>query len=169
MNWSVRSPLAEELHYWLRWSIPGEEDWHGLAIGLRGDEARVDLNSVLPGDAIVQLIAHDGFFSVYSEPVSIVVPARPTTVAILSPFEHQRVFAGRTLRLFALASGGTIQRINADDYRWLIDGREVGRGPEVFVETPPPGEHRCTLHLELVGETVVEEVSFQTLIAPTAS
>jgi hypothetical protein len=56
--------------------------------------------------------------------------------------------------------------VEADDLRWLVDGREVGRGLEVWTLAPDVGEHRCTLRLEADGERIQRTVVFKTATIP---
>jgi hypothetical protein len=159
-------PQPDHLSYWVRWSDDRGETWNCLATGITETEARFTLEGLPAGSVHLQVVAHDGYFSVASEPVAVTLPTHPPVVSILQPGEGSVHAAGGTLHLWAATTGGAGQVCEPDDYRWLVNGREVGRGLEVWTAAPDAGEHRCTLRLEGDGERIKRTVLFKTVATP---
>jgi hypothetical protein len=168
-RWDVEIASAEEqARFWLRWSDDGGKSWRAFRTGLRGREARVSLAALPPGEALIQLLAHDGFHTSVSEPAAVRVPRRAPEVVVMHPQQGQTYLAGSTLRLWGAARGGDGRRVaDAKAGRWTMDGREVARGLDAWVTAPPPGEHRCTLSLIEGGrEVATRHVTFNTIEVP---
>ena len=128
---------------WLRWSADGTS-WTSLATGLTGTSARLDPGQVPPGEGVIQVVAHDGFFTACSESVPVDVPDPGPSVVILHPVDGSTYRADAALRLWASVVGATPQE--TADAVWSVDGEEVGRGIEAWA-TLDPGEHRIGLSL----------------------
>ena len=167
VRWRPEGPQPDHLSYWVRWSDDRGETWNGLGTGITETEVEFTLEG-LPAESIhLQVVAHDGFFSVASEPVAQTLPTRPPVVSILHPREGSVIAAGGTLHLWAATTGGVGQVYEPDDYRWLVNGREVGRAVEVWTAAPEVGEHRCTLRLEGHCERIQRTVLFKTVTPPS--
>jgi hypothetical protein len=166
VRWRAGGPRPDHLSYWVRWSDDRGETWNCLGTGITETEAGFALEGLPAGSVHLQVVAHDGFFSVASEPVALTLPTHPPIVSILHPREGSAVAAGGTLHLWAATTGGVGQVDEPDDYRWLVDGREVGRGLEVWMTAPDAGEHRCTLRLEGDGERIQRTVPFKAVATP---
>jgi hypothetical protein len=168
-RWDVEAAAAEEqTRFWLRWSDDRGKSWRALRTGLRGREARINLAPLPPGEVMIQLLAHDGFHTSTSEPVSVRVPRRAPEVVVMHPQQGRTYIAGSTLRLWGAARDGGGRRV-ADTRagRWTMDGREIARGLDVWITAPPPGEHRCTLSLVEGGQEVAtRHATFTTIEAP---
>jgi hypothetical protein len=50
-----------------------------------------------------------------------------------------------------------------DAYIWRIDGREVGRGPDIWVDNPGAGQHELRLSVSDRGRTGTARSSFEVL------
>jgi hypothetical protein len=109
------------------------------------------------------VLVHDGFFTSVSEPARVTVAPRAPEVAILHPRDDQTLYAGRTLHLWAAATDAAGEPLPDEACRWSLDGREVGRGKEVWTEAPPAGEHDAVLTVRWSGGEVVRRVLFSTL------
>ena len=65
MSWDPSGGVAE---FWLRWSRDGET-WQSVATGLTDRKTRIPAGQLPAGEGLLQVVAHDGFFSSYSEPL----------------------------------------------------------------------------------------------------
>jgi hypothetical protein len=163
IEWNIQSEVEQDLKAWLQWSPNKGKSWLGLAVGLKGKSAKLDISSLPPGPVLIRLLAHDGFATVISEPLTIRVPKLPPVAVILNPQEDTTFRAGDLLRLWGMASysyGKPIDRVSA---RWLIDGKEMAKGLDDFVMAPPQGQHRCTFIVEAEGKTVEQTIKFRTI------
>lgn len=144
LSWRSSGDVEE---YWLRWSRD-RESWQALATGLLARRARLEAGSVPSGEGWVQLVAHDGFFSSYSEPVRVKLPERGPSVAILHPVAGRSYSWGQAMRLWGSV---TETPSESTEIVWLVDGDEVARGLDTFVSLEP-GDRTVTLR---VGRTEV--------------
>lgn len=154
VRWEVSGEATE---FWLRWSADGET-WHSLATGLTGNEARLEASQLPEGRVLLQLVAHDGFFSTASEPVEVSLPERPPEVAILHPRDGHTYVAGQALRLWAAVSGGSVP---SERSVWLLGDSEFGRGLDTWA-TLEPGQHKLTLRVE--SESGLAEASVAVMV-----
>ncbi|MBI5102423.1 MAG: hypothetical protein HZB33_11380 [Nitrospirae bacterium] len=141
----TESASPETTNYWLLWSEDRGLTWHPLGVNLRGKKLRLDMSALPQGKVVVQLLLHDGFSTAESKRLTVTVPPRRTTIAIQHPQEGQKLIAGRTLRLLGVANGGNGRPLKSAQCRWLIDGKEVAEGLDVYVVAPKAGKHRCTM------------------------
>ena len=162
--WRVRGEMVEG---WLRWSSDGEL-WQSLATGLKGDSAAVDAPFLPPGRVLVQLVAHDGFFSNASTPVVVVVPGRVPDVAIFHPREGHTYLAGQTIRLWCAATHAQGSTVAGERCVWSIDGKEIGRGRDVWIKAPRAGDHVVSLRAADEHGEAETKVAFKTVMAPKA-
>jgi hypothetical protein len=162
LRWSGET-AAERAEAWVQWSADQGRSWRGLATGLTGNEARLELSGVADGEILVRVLVHDGFFTSVSEPARVTVAPRAPEVAILHPRDDQTLYAGRTLHLWAAATDAAGEPLPDEACRWSLDSREVGRGKEVWTEAPPAGEHDAVLTVRWSGGEVVRRVLFSTL------
>jgi hypothetical protein len=146
--WGVAGEVAE---IWVRWSKDGEV-WRSLATGLTGENAEFDLRALPHGALSVQLVAHDGFYSTYSETVRIELPKRPPEVSILHPVDGHSYVAGQSLRLWGTATGGDEASLPARSGTWSLGRRRIAEGLDAWT-TLEPGEHVLTLEVEGDGGT----------------
>jgi hypothetical protein len=144
---------------WLQWSDDEGRTWHGLATGIRDSEATVPTSGLPPGSLLVRLLLHDGFDTVVSEPVSVSVGELPPEVAILSPRDGEMVVRGGSVRLWGAAMQQDGSPLGDEDTAvWSLDGDQVQRGLDTWLDAPAPGEH--TLELT-VGESSRAAVTFR--------
>jgi hypothetical protein len=141
VSWESSGGVDE---FWLRWSRDGE-DWRSVATGLTRRRARIPAGQLPPGNGLLQVVAHDGFFSSYSRPRRIAIPDRPAEAVILHPVDGHTYAAGQTIRLWASVVDPSGQTA-ADEAVWLVDRKEVARGLDAFV-TLEPGKRTVTLRL----------------------
>jgi hypothetical protein len=167
VRWRGSEADPSQRRYWVRWSDDGGESWSALGTDIMGTEARFSLDGLPAGGIQVHVVAHDGFFSTISEPVALTLPPRSPVVSILHPREGSAVPAGGTLHLWAAVTPGG-EAYEPDDIRWLVDGREAGRGSEAWSVAPAAGEHQCTLRLEGDGGRFERTVRFRTVTIPRA-
>ena len=119
------------------------------------------------GELEFQVVVHDGFFSVASEPVTVKVPVRPPIITILHPREGATIPTGGAMRLWAVATG-LAEEFDPDDFRWLVNDKEVGRGLEAWIAAPDAGEHRCNLWWKGDRDRHQRTVPFKTGAIPHA-
>jgi hypothetical protein len=138
---------GERPEAWLQWSADDGATWRGLTTGIRDREASVDLTGVPSGTVLVRLLLHDGFDTSVSDPVKVRIPSRGPDAAILSPQEGETLIVGRPLRLWGSGVAASGEPLTDEDARWLIDGKEVGRGLDVWTVVPEVGDHVVSLVL----------------------
>ena len=131
------------LEYWLRWSRDGET-WQSVATGLTDREMNLEPGRLPPGEGHLQVVAHDGFFSAYSEPVPIQIPDRAAVVSILHPVDGHTYTSGQTLRLWG-ATTPSIEDSNVTAV-WTDGRKEIATGLDDWA-TLEPGEHTLTLRV----------------------
>lgn len=145
IKWRSQTEESANRHVSIRWSPDGGETWRALRVEVRDSSVSVD-PSVLPGGKVrFQVLLNDGFSTVSAETADLELEETPPAVAILYPDPGGRVPADRLMHL-----RGTVDRVEGASTEdatliWYIDGKEVGRIADLWVETPGPGEHELRL------------------------
>lgn len=140
VSWESSGGIDE---FWLRWSRDGES-WQSVVTGLNKPKVRIPAAQLPPGEGLLQIAAHDGFFSSYSEPLAVTVPDRAMEAVILHPVEGYTYAAGQSVRLWASVADAPSEV--GSDAVWLVDGKEVARGLDAFVVLEP-GKQTVSLRL----------------------
>lgn len=143
VRWDGNDPDDDALVYTL--SLRGERGLIPLAFDIREEEVSFDTRQ-LPGDEPLHIVieASDGFHSTRAESVApMVFPSRPPTVSI-APLPEGQLTAGRPFWAFGAAHDVEDGSLPEEALVWSVDGREVGRGPQLFA-TLPAGEYTLTL------------------------
>lgn len=146
VGWQTSASDAYPIERVVRWSADDGRQWQALAVKLDEDVAVVSTHGLTSGTILVQVIVSDGFYSTTSDSVSVEIPHRAPTGAILWPIEGATVHTDEPLRLWGTATASDGSALPADAMRWYLDGEAVGSGPELWVSLPEwEGEHRATL------------------------
>lgn len=148
VSWSADTSVDETSEVWLQWSDDEGATWHGLATGLHAREVRMDSSGMPPGSLLVRVLLHDGFDTTASRPVTVKIPERPPELVIHSPKDGEMLLVGGPLRLWGAAirqDGSPVE--DEEAARWLLDGDDVGRGLDLWLTAPAPGEHTLELAL----------------------
>jgi hypothetical protein len=162
LSWEAKTS-SKETDLWVQWSNIEGKVWHGLATHLMGREAEVSIAGLPSGRALIRVLLHDGFYTVTSEPVEIDVPERGPEIAILTPRSGRSYLAGSTMRLWASVTDSAGSHLPDEVGLWLVDGREVGRGTDLWIIAPAPGEHRASLIVRFDGSETRAETRFTTI------
>jgi hypothetical protein len=158
LNWKV-SGAVEEL--WLRWTTEEDKhDWRALSTSMKGNSALIDPRLLPAGNVLLQLVAHDGFFSDYSETVGVQIPERPPEVSILHPVDGYTYLAGQTLRLRGVTTAPDGATVSPDDAVWSIGKKKIGQGLEVWTSLEP-GRYILTLRVKADGGVGEGRVRFR--------
>lgn len=165
-EWKIKSAGDEPPEVWLQWSKDRGKTWHALAAGLRGTGAMFDVSALPSGRVAVRLLASDGYHTAVSKQVPVTVPRRAPAVSILSPRDGQTLVAGGPMRAWAAVSRGDGEIGTAKDARWLVDGKEAGRGLDAFISAPRAGQHRLTLVATVDAGKVEQTIKFVTVEVP---
>jgi hypothetical protein len=160
-TWQARGEGAVEFS--LQFSKDRGRSWNGLAVGLTGTEHRFRAETLPSGRLVFRLLAHDGFHSVTRVSRPVVVPPRPPIVSILSPQAGRPFFAGAPLRMWGAITEDDGAPADPSAGEWLVDGRPVARGADVWIAAPAPGAHRCTFIVRGRGGTARVEGELRTL------
>ena len=127
-------------------------------------EVRLTPESLPPGKGTLEVAVHDGFTEVTSTRIPIEIADRGPAVSILHPYEHRTLRAARTMRLHGLAASADGSVVEDEEaYVWAIDGDDVGRGRDLFVTAPKPGDHRLELTVETRSGKASAAVGFTTV------
>jgi hypothetical protein len=163
ISWKGESSTGRDAVAWLRCSADKGKTWRALATNLTANEALIPLDQIPAGEARVQLLVHDGFETAVSKPVAVQVPASAPNVSILRPLEGNTFIAGYPLRLWGVATEQGGDWVDADACSWTLDGKDAGRGLDVFIAAPKAGRHKCTLSVRGAGGRAEQTVTFETV------
>lgn len=159
LSWKSTTENKEDINIWVRWSANCGKTWNGLTAGLRGTKAVLDI-AHLPGGVLkFQLMAQDGYTCVSTETPEITRKAQPPVVAILAPAPGKIMLPGAQIHLKGSAAGEGVDALEDGDYLWLVDGKEVGKGPDIWVTRPRRGRRQIELQVQSkagVGSTQVK-------------
>jgi hypothetical protein len=150
VKWQLSEPARE---LWLRWSRGQEREepgWRSLSTTLTGDTALIDPRLLPAGEVLLQLVAHDGFFSTPSRTARLRLPGRPPAVSILHPVEGHTYRAGQSLRLWGVATDSEDRPVTGRNLVWRLNERELGHGAELWIDLEP-GDHTISLRAEAPG------------------
>ena len=127
----------------------------------RGD-ARLELWRLPVGEVFLQVRVQDVFARVDSAPLHVRVPMRPPHVEIGVDFgryldraadradREERPPRGTRFRMLAKQQEHD-DRLPDAAFRWLLDGKEIARGPRVSFDVLPTSAHRLTLEVTWPG------------------
>jgi hypothetical protein len=165
VNWNIKASSDQEPEVWLQWSEDKDRGkiWHGLATGLMGKRAELDTSMLPPGPIRLRMLANDGFYTATSRPVSIKVPDRPPSVAILYPHDNTKIPIKSTMRLWGVCTDNSGKSVNPESVTWLINNKKVATGFDVFVTAPAEGKYRCTLKVVVNHQTIEQTIQFKTV------
>jgi hypothetical protein len=155
----------------LQFSKDGGRSWNSLAVGVRENKYKFSLSDLPSGPVIFRLLVHDGFFTSAMDSKPVKLPGRAPTISILHPADGSELIAGSPLRLWAAVSTSTGKLIESKSCVWIVDGKEVARGPDAWIVAPGRGRHECKLVVEDSGGRSETSVSFSTVTTdrPTGS
>lgn len=149
-----KDETKDKIDVWVRWTNDEGETWHALTVGQRGSSAMIDAEQLPSGRVRFELLANDGFYTVRATTDTVILPAKPPSVAILYPGARARVFYGdRLIHLWGSASSFAGATIEPDAAEWFIDDKSVGRGLDLWVENPGAGRHYLRLQVTEAGLT----------------
>ncbi len=166
VNWDIKSSADQKPEVWLQRSEDKGKTWYGLSTGLTGKTADLDIFMLPPGPIHLRMLANDGFYTTTSDPVSVNIPPRSPSVAILYPRNNIELRINSTMRLQGVCTDSSGQPAAPESVAWLIDDKQVGTGLDVFVTAPPEGKHRCTLKVVVNRETIEQTLEFKTVVLP---
>ncbi|WP_164886757.1 IPT/TIG domain-containing protein [Piscinibacter defluvii] len=159
LAWKARLDPEAQPQAWVQWAPAGKtrpsarsqwtHAWRGLAVGLRGEAAQLDARGLPPGRVFVRLVLHDGFASVAALR-ELEVPVLPARVSIVHPQPGHRLSARQGLLLGGRARDGSDADLAPDRLVWRLDGKLVGRGPELWLPagSVKPGAHEAVLAVD---------------------
>ena len=162
-TWEATGARDRELEYALQFSKDRGRSWNCLTVGVTGNEHRFALNDLPTGPVVFRLLVHDGFFTTTSDSRPVTLPPRPPVVGIMHPQPGPVLFAGAPMRLWGGVMTDDGSRIDEEACSWRIDGRQVARGSDAYIETPAPGDHRCTFVVKGRGGRAEVNVTFRTV------
>ena len=145
LRWQVEA--ASEVDVWAQWTNDGGEHWHGLAVGLRGEGAQLPLTGLPGGPVQIRLRAHDGFYTTESGLLNIELPERAPQIAILHPRDGQTLRAGNPFQVAGSAVDSAGYPLPGEQLRWLLDGRAIGHGRELWLAEMHEGRHELVLEV----------------------
>jgi hypothetical protein len=156
LTWRFGKGARSVEDVWIRWSDDGRT-WRALTVGLSGTSTDVPFDLLPAGEVYFQVLAHDGFMTTSAETKSVQVPPRPPAATILFPKSDDVVYAERRLHLWGAAVSALPAEIADERFVWSLDGTEVGRGRDIWVESPAPGRHHVRLEVSDEGGTGAAE------------
>jgi hypothetical protein len=164
VRWTVKRHTTP-LRFSIQFSNDRGRSWNGLATGITGSRFEFDATPLPAGNLLFRLLAHDGFHTTVATSKPIKNPLRPPIPVILHPQEGTCFMEGQTIRLW----GDTVARgpseLDGDAFRWRIDGKDVGKGTDLWLAAPAAGKHRCELLVKDRGGSASAVVTFETVAA----
>lgn len=160
LEWKLDTADVKDV--WAQWRRDDKDAWHGLAVGLRGDHARLPLHGLPPNRIQIRLIAHDGFHSSESEPVDVDLPERESVLALISPSAGKTFRVGRAIQLQGNLTDSSGQPLPDDKLTWWLDGVQIGNGRERWLDAPAAGDHELVVQAEWRGGVAKRAVKFKT-------
>lgn len=167
LEWKLESADVKDV--WAQWRRDEKDAWHGLGIGLRGNQARLALQGLPPNRIQVRLIAHDGFHSGESEPVTVDLPEREPVLALISPSGGKTFRVGRPMQLQGNLTDSAGQPLPEDRLTWWLDGVLIGDGRERWLDAPAAGDHELVVQTQWSGGVAKRAVKFTTEREPGRS
>jgi hypothetical protein len=162
IRWDAKADRAQELEFSIQFSKDRGKSWNGLVTGVRKNEYRFSAAELPSGSAVFRVLAHDGFHTAYGDSKSVRLQARAPIVSILHPYEGRAYPVGSPLRLFAAVNTHVGARNPKLELDWQLDGKRIGSGPEIWIDAPRAGRHKCRLVARDDGGTSEATVSFTT-------
>ena len=169
VEWQIESAGEQQPEAWLQWSNDRGKTWRALATGLHAASTALEVGLVPSGRVLLRLLASDGFYATASRPVAVQIPKRGPAVSVLAPRPEETSAAGEDMRLFGVATRSNGEPAADKNARWLLDGKAVGRGLDLFITAPPAGEHNLTLAVSADGKKAEHSIKFQTVELPLNS
>jgi hypothetical protein len=165
VTWNARWPQGATPQAWLRVSTDRGRTWKAVATGITEGRATLDPAHLPSGKILLQVVAHDGFYSAHSSPTAFDNEARPPVLAILHLHPKVRLIAGEPLYLWGSAAGQHGPASEATRFVWKIDGTRGSEGLHVHTVVPPAGRHTCCLEvLDPAGQVAGQaEVTFESV------
>ena len=153
LSWRGQTGSEEPAEYWICWSRDGKQ-WHALMVGVTDSKISLNPEQLPSGEVRFQIMAHDGFYTTVAESEPLEMAARPPIVTILYPRQDDLAYAERLLHLWGTAESRAGYDLADEQFIWTINGEEVGRGRDIWVENPGVGTHKVQLSVtegELTG------------------
>lgn len=162
LNWEIQGSSELIPDVWLQWSDDKGKNkkWYGLATGLAGKKAELDITLLPPGSIYLRLLASDGFYTADSSPIPLNIPTRPPSAIVLYPSKYTKILADSTMRLWGICTDSTGKPVDVQSVTWLIDNKRVATRFDTFVKAPPKGKHRCTLRVIVNRKTIEQSTNF---------
>jgi len=166
LTWEFEHAADMEPQYWLQASADGGATWRGVATGLRGDRARVELGGVPGGQVVLRLLGHDGFYTATTT-TRIELPPRPPKASILQPPDNATLQGPGPIRLWGAGLSAQEGALTGEALRWSSDLQgPLGAGQDVLASLAP-GQHRIGLQVtDADGRTADVQVSLTVLKPP---
>ena len=130
---------------WIRWSDDDGESWHALTVGVTGKNFELPLKQSPCGRVAFQIFVNDGFATAEATTAVLEIADQPPAVTVFHPREADVVYAERQIHLWGAATTFAGRSAADEDFTWSIDGAEIGRGPDIWVNSPGVGEHSLEL------------------------
>ena len=130
---------------WIRANATKRQMPQILHVAHGSGKVQLGPDQLSPGKLKIDAVVQNGFDRVTSKPVTIDVPDRPPSVAILHPFQDRTVIADRTLRLHGMATSADGTPVDPQKCFWRVGRKKVSRGLDAYVQAPPTGDHDVTL------------------------
>lgn len=147
IRWSARCH-GETERAMIRWSNDDGETWHALTAGVTGRVFDLPLDQAPSGAVRFEVSVSDGYSTVSAVTAAVDIPERPPSVTIFHPGPDDAVYAERQVHLWGTAAAGDGRSVDPEALVWDVDGTEVGRGPDLWVDAPSVGDHEVTLRVD---------------------
>jgi hypothetical protein len=157
-KWSTRGKAVE---FWLRYST-GDGPWRSIVTGITEGSAHVPAGTLPSGTVRLQVVAHDGFDSDESKSIELTVPERAPDVAIVHPVDGFTYVEQQSLRLWGAATASNGAPAADEHCSWTLDGKEVGRGLDLWIAAPAAGRHELVLTARAGDAASLKTITFVT-------
>ncbi len=159
--WELRKN-EQDLEVWIRCHKKGEPP-RVVYIAKGSGKVRLDPSHLPCGRVSFDAVVHTGFEVISGRALSCDLPTRPPVATVLHPKSGQTFLEGRALRLHGLATDSDGEHADPKECRWLLEGKEVARGPDAWLAAPEAGEYRLVFEASGAGRRAKETVEFRTV------
>jgi Peptidase M66 len=143
VRWRASHAEAPDMTYWVRFSGDGGETWRALSVDAADGEFDTPVAGMPGGGScVIEVVAHDGFHSVYRASEPFELPLQPPVARIIAPRPEEELSSNRDVLLSAAAFSPQEGPLPNEALVWSSnrDG-ELGSGGRLVIDELSAGRH----------------------------